>query len=85
VIKIAEKSSAQFGRKEEDRCALHITYFFLLSWIGSSGYSDGGKHVLVGSFISTPVAVGAPDALNDFGHNHISPDSLHRALSHRRL
>jgi hypothetical protein len=29
VIRIPEKSSAQFGRKEEDRCTLHITYFFL--------------------------------------------------------
>jgi hypothetical protein len=29
VIRIPEKSSVQFGRKEEDRCTLHITYFFL--------------------------------------------------------
>jgi hypothetical protein len=29
VIRIPEKSSVQFGRKEEDRCTLYITYFFL--------------------------------------------------------
>jgi hypothetical protein len=33
MIRIPEKSSAQFGRKEEDRCTLHITYFFLLDLV----------------------------------------------------
>jgi hypothetical protein len=29
MIRIPEKSSVQFGRKEKDRCTLYITYFFL--------------------------------------------------------
>jgi hypothetical protein len=55
------------------------------SWADSSGYGDGGKHILVGSFISTPAAIGAPDALNDFGDNRFPPDTLHRALSNHNL